>query len=339
MWIATSEGLFYISLENTYDILHDATFHKITLPLLDMSGNNGCNSFDFDNRGNMWICSNSAVYRYKEEIEEVYMIAEGDHDGSFANLKVDINNNVWFSYNGEGLVRYDVVKDIFTTFNELSVGTQSIRSRHISSIESDYDNNLWIGTKDKGVVFVHCDNLGDDHIAFEHIMREVHNPHGLNSNFINAIFSDFDLLWVGTNGSGVNYYEYAQKEFFGYQTNNKDFVRSLYSQNNKVWIGTHSNGLHLLDRSTNKHVKIALENYSVWSIVECDKERLMVATDAGIFIVNKNSNHIEQHFDNAGEVRYICHSAGEVWWAATTNGLLRLTIHNGQILSTYDKYT
>lgn len=87
-----------------------------------------------------------------------------------------------------------------------------------------------------------------------HFISEYHNPKSITKNIVTDIFEDRSgLLWVGTNGGGLNQLDLNEKKFYHVNHSNHNGsiaynkVRAVYEDNNgNLWIGTEGGGISFL---------------------------------------------------------------------------------------------
>ncbi len=80
---------------------------------------------------------------------------------------------------------------------------------------------------------------------------KVENPYSLNHNVVKSLFKDnAGIIWIGTNGGGVNNFDPSRKKFMHYGLNlnrngrNYRKIRSIFEDSDRnLWIGTEGGGL------------------------------------------------------------------------------------------------
>jgi len=150
------------------------------------------------------------------------------------------------------LVKYDRRAERFTEFpfGATAVGVPS------SAILPDGENGLWVSSS-QGLYYF-------DRRSERFTQRFQHDeadPDSLNDNTVVSIYRDRGgLLWVGTEGGGINILDFRQ-EHFGYYHHRRDDpntpspgkVTSIYEDSQGVlWIGYQPRALDRLDRKTGK---------------------------------------------------------------------------------------
>ncbi len=153
----------------------------------------------------------------------------------------------------DGLSRYDGYK--ITTFKSSSPGSNSISINTISTIKSDKNGNLWVGTWGGGVNFI--DTKTGKITVYKNIQG---NEKSLPFDRAPVILIDSkERVWIGTAGGGIALFEPGSGTFRRYQSKQGD-ASSL--SNNRIWamaedkrgiiwIGT-DDGLNKFDPGTEK---------------------------------------------------------------------------------------
>ena len=110
----------------------------------------------------------------------------------------------------------------------------------ILSLYQDREKNLWVGTKQNGIIKYNPEN--SDFTSFKYDSKYKQR---LSSNRINCFYEDsFGVLWIGTAQGGLNKFDKNQKPFQNYSHNPYD-DKSLSSNlitdltedvNGKIWI-------------------------------------------------------------------------------------------------------
>lgn len=184
--------------------------------------------------------SKNSINFFGANAYKVYILNKNDDvfDEAFTSpsrindFLVDENNTIWVA-SVDGLISYDLNKHEMIEWGKKK---SSLLSR-IDKIEIDHQNNLWLGTKGKGVIRF---NIKDTIAIFN-------TTNGLPSNFIREIHADkFNNIWIATNNglckidgntkSNMIDYSYLSSYNFG-------SINDLYRANDSLFISS-SNGLY-----------------------------------------------------------------------------------------------
>ena len=124
-------------------------------------------------------------------------------------LKDTVQDIVWIGTDGQGVIEYS--KNSFSIkSNELRDFPYQI-TKQIRAMFLDKLNNLWIGTRDNGVLkiadYTVNSNLQNQKAEF---FTTTNSALSNNSNYIFQP-SRKNILWIGGDGPGLNYYSYKEK--------------------------------------------------------------------------------------------------------------------------------
>ncbi|TKG89616.1 response regulator [Puteibacter caeruleilacunae] len=213
----------------------------------------------------------------------VYFITADNHLYKFNRVRNKvIDTNVQLPSNDE------ILSCWYGSSNELWLGTASngvyvvelntMKLRHheipffqneqfpVTSIETDRNNNIWLGTLGGGLIRV----IQDGGITFEQYALDLERIDGLYSNEITCLFKDQSgLLWMGTNGNGISkvIIETSNAELIGYDRNNPNSLSYgeissvIVDRNQAIWVGTRGGGLNQIIFDE-KHEKYQVNHFT-----------------------------------------------------------------------------
>ncbi len=184
----------------------------------------------------------------------------------------------------------------------------------------DCYQTLWVGTATNGIFRLRTDT----EIRLKDNLREFFSSKkGLKSNNISALHqgrsSNEDIVWIGTEGAGVQLFSYAKNSFRNWdqivaagKTKNGSLVFSVCTdRHGHLWVGT-LDGLVRIDsnRQTfqrfqyNKSNPYSLAGNSVLRMMEDSRGNFWVGTVAGLQVYDRRSNRfltVGHPEDNAAE--------------------------------------
>lgn len=130
--------------------------------------------------------------------------------GVFCLYKDTRQDVIWIGTDGQGVYMY--THDLFsirsTTFEHLKFPIQ----KPVRALFLDKEDNLWIGTKDDGILLVKDFHV-DDNMNAKSINHITTSNSSLTNNSVYTFGkSRKNLLWIGGDGPGLNYYSYKEKK-------------------------------------------------------------------------------------------------------------------------------
>lgn len=164
----------------------------------------------------------------------------------------------------------------------------------------------------------------------------IDNLSGLPSNEIKRIHQDKEgFLWFASNNGLIRHDGYEFK-LYNNSINNPDLLPSnmitaINDSEKYLWIGT-DRGLCYLDKQTQKIHTIYTQSLQQTTIyqIECEKEKIWLATNKGLFLGNIAPDSIEiEKFkiidgkENINVKSILIDSKGQLWVGVDKNGLFR----------------
>jgi len=260
MWFGTGDGL------NKYDGYKFEVYrHNPSDP--NSLSSNGVFSIYEDQSGILWIGTfGGGINRFdREENEFTHWVNEPGNPNSLSH---DYVNSIYEDREGvlwigtrSGLNRL-VPSDsegshlIFMRYKHSPNDPNSLSHDYVSSIYEDRSGVLWIGTRGGLNKLVPSAGEGSPPI-FIRYQHDPNDPNSLSNNEIMTIYEDRSgILWIGTEGGGLNRLD-RKKETFTHWQNVPDDpnsishneIRSIFEdQNGVLWVGTFGGGLNQFDR-------------------------------------------------------------------------------------------
>lgn len=164
--------------------------------------------------------------------------------GVFTLLKDNRQNIVWAGTDGSGLMNLHIDDLIFEeiSYSKLPVPVKM----PVRSILLDKKGKLWCGTKGDGI-FTISDFAPFMQLNEQNVKKITTSNSSLVNNNVYSISEGGDGkgIWIGTDGSGINWYSYSTNTISivpGSTTIRH--IHVIYEQNNNtLWIGTHGDGV------------------------------------------------------------------------------------------------
>lgn len=294
-----------------------------------------------DKHGRLWVGTKTeGIYIYDTAFNYFKAYKTGSQNATEVNnsirgLAEDNKGNFWVSTDG-GLNYFDRNTNKFSYYRHDSTKKNSISSNHTSAIiKSKFSNDVWIGTRDKGLERYDA-NTGVFH----------HYPAGtgaetINNNFIFSLYEDRKgQVWVGTKNGGVNVFDPKSKQFTKYlptkaPSSIRDSIVHAFCEdrNGNIWIGTCTNGVNVFNPVTKKFSSIdtsnsKLSNNHVSAIYEDKKGIIWIGTmDGGVNRFNPKNKKIKAYTEQNGLINnvisYITEDDNGFIWLSTNQGLVR----------------
>ena len=302
-------------------------------------------SFIEDDLGFLWFGTQDGLNRYDGYEFKVYNAGKGNRTPSknwITNIYKDRFKQIWISYQGSGLERFDPLRETFHPYQPDSLLPGSISSNQYPSEHNfnfavfyeDRDSTLWIGT-DKGINRYVRE---DDH--FENYRHHEKDVHSLSDDRIIVITGDDEnRLWIGTD-NGLNLLDPQTgrvTRFLPDPANPNSLTDSTIScilvcQDTCVWVGTERGGLHIIENAYDDHFRIV--NLisrplninlvpTVYTIFQTRRGYMLAGTNQGLYRIDRvDGSFREELFPQTRNIRInhiIEDMSGNIWIASEQN--------------------
>lgn len=186
------------------------------------------------------------------------------------------DGNLWFATDGGGICIFNPHQKSFSTIKHISGDANSLPVNSIYCLYLDKENNMWAGTIREGALGireVYMKTFGA--VPFN-------NPYGLSEKAVISLYEDEDnILWIGTDGGGLNVMNQQTNTFKHYPLGYKNKVTSITEfSKNELLISIFGEGLYIFNKNTGQ----------TQPFIFIDKEKNNKTCRKGISInVNKTS--------------------------------------------------
>ncbi|RZJ87020.1 MAG: hypothetical protein EOO20_17030, partial [Chryseobacterium sp.] len=239
-------------------------------------------------------------------------------------------------------------------FNRINLNKLDIKGPvTLMSLFSSSEKNLYVGTFGNGLIVM------DSTLTKAKSFRKTTEDSGLNSDEVFCTTQDKDgLIWVGTNGGGVNVMDADHKVVYRY-TNKvqsgrdrkfplNNYIRFIHEDRyGNIWIGSHGTGVALIssNKTLIKHyneLNSKLGSDVTQSFLEDSKGRIWVGTaGGGLSLLDRKTNTFVNFNDRNGlasaMVNAIVEDNHNNLWISTNKGISRFDVKT-QKFSNYGIY-
>jgi len=286
-----------------------------------------------DKQQNTWLLTEgNGVYKSIPTNFQHYTNVDVKRIGQITAIHTS-DKSVWFS-------------DTNLLFQNDSTGIHRIKTQNhrfrITSITTDKQNNLWIGSKNKGIYIFRkeTDSLSINYYKIERL----HTQNGFPNNRIQKIHIQNDTVWVVTKNAGIIKLDYDftngfVKNISRINKNNglkNHFITTSLLHNNTVWYGTKNGDLGTIKNNIVTHYSNVLkQNTAINAIVFNNKNLYLGTLGNGIWSAASNQIHKLKPLMGSDlsslNVYQLLFDENNNLWAGSEKGLDKLKLKNSFI--------
>ena len=269
--------------------------------------------------------------------------------GVFSLLSDTHQDILWIGTDGQGVQMYYDKPDNFQdiTLNQLPFNLQ----KPIRTIYTE-NNDMWIGTKGEGIVFIKdYSKLSENNILSKNV-KSFTTSNGLSSNLVFSITKSKyrDLLWIGTEGPGLSYYSFKDKQIKTQDSKSNLKIEKVHSicetDKNTLWAATAGVGLQKI-RYHKAENEILIDSVEVFSFTKKDRvcnefhairyignSTLLIGSRGGYGLLKFNINTNEYSFipmnssdySAIGDVLSVYQSKDSIFYIGASSGLTKMQL-------------
>ena len=295
---------------------------------------------EFDNYGNLWIGTNTGLYFYEPENNNVETFNLPYVEGGIKDIQEiyrDEDGLMWIGTYSSGLF---LINPENKSIRKIILKPEISRSETVRAVSKGFFGEYWIGTR--GGLYKYSKSKG---ITGFYMHSEI-EPRSMSNNSILSILVDSKgETWIGTR-SGLNLLAKGKQVFHNYSAlpGDKNYLNSsiIYAfwidKEENIWIGTEDRGINIYNSKTktyeylmaDENDKNSISTNCIKAFLDDKKGNLWVGTFmGGIDIINLKTRkilHFKHEPDNSKSLSdnnvwdFAMDKEGEIW-VATSNGI------------------
>ena len=207
---------------------------------------------------------------------------------------------LWLGTDGGGINILDKSDNSIKVLEHIPGNNNSLPSNSIKSIHIDYYGMIWAGSVRDGIINIQK--------SFMNTYQEVNlgSPFGLSNPSVVSVYQEngSDDLWIGTDGEGINKFNFKNKTFTHYPSTYKTKIVSIASfSKDELLLSLYLKGFFIFNKRSgairkfninNEHIikKAFYSETSVNVISETDDDILFVSDK--VFRYNKHSSSFNE---------------------------------------------
>ena len=220
------------------------------------------NTIFVDSQNRLWVSFyGKGMACYSKEGKRLFSLStrnsELNNDIIFDFLEKD--NQLWIATDGGGINILDLQTMKFSYLKHISDDEQSLPNNSIYRLYKDQMDNIWIGSIHGGLFAIKK--------VFIKTYKDVplNNPNGVSERIVVSIFEDKDtLLWIGTDGGGINSFDQKTNTFHHYPTTYGEKVTSITDfSENELLLSCFNKGVYTFNKRTAQMQPFPIINDSI----------------------------------------------------------------------------
>jgi signal transduction histidine kinase/ligand-binding sensor domain-containing protein len=292
-----------------------------------------------DSKGHLWVASfSNSIYCFEtgtEKFKKYDIPTINPRNSCYKSLYVDNQDKIWITTDGFGFFSFELGINKFEHYGSKGDGNGTNQNMLLDIFPED-NRHILLAVDQGGIN--RFDKISK---TFEYITVD----NGLSNNGIWCFHGDREgILWIGTSGGGINYYNSKLEKFklFRHNSNNPkslsyNFTGCFYEDHEGlIWVGTDGGGVNIFNPKTG-HFTIFKHNNSdpysissdvIRSIAEDKDHDMWIGTwDAGLNRYDRKSGRFYHYMPDKNDTSSI--SGKTIWGLAFDHkGILWLSIYN-----------
>lgn len=268
------------------------SFKNIDLPIEA----NTINTIFQDNLGMVWIGTKQGLFSYNGYSVQKYTI---DIDNEYNNVSaiIQLNENYLCIGAEHGLRFFNLYTEQYDNLYPFVESIKSVRSLVI------WDNKLWIGTNDKGLLYL---DLKSKSLCQMPVESEE------NRSIVYTFQPANDKLYIGSY-EGLSYYdskERIRKQIPFPERYQNLMVNSLLWDKDQecLWVGTEGCLFRYYFKDLSFEYSSLLPANSFKALTFDNKNNLIIGTDNGLYIYNNKANKVDHIIHDSRNKRSLCNN-------------------------------
>ena len=203
----------------------------------------------FDHTGNFYLSGyKEGLFYYSVDgsLLKKYTLENSSLTNDVILSIMEKDGQIWMGTDGGGINILDPVTGIITNIQHVPGDLNSLPLNSITVLYTDDENNLWAGSVRGGIIGIKE--------TFIRTYKNVplNNPAGISDRTVISLFEDEkQILWIGTDGGGINSYDPHTDHFTHYPSTYGDKVISITDlSSSELLVCFYSKGLLVFNKTT-----------------------------------------------------------------------------------------
>ncbi|MGL5317786.1 MAG: response regulator [Bacteroidales bacterium] len=217
---------------------------------LPVHGKSAYTCISRDRNGNFWVgLFGDAVKCFDKDLKLIKHIqfdkfSNNSNHNLVMDLAVDEQNQIWVVTDGGGLKKIDPIDFKVSNYTYEQGVKGSIPVNNLLNIYIDKKNAIWIGSVSGGLIGL------DFPVIKSYQQTDLNNHRGLSYNIATCLAKSDSILWIGTDGNGINSLNLNTRKFKHYsQTFNLAITSVLDWSRDSLIISIYNRGIFFFNKT------------------------------------------------------------------------------------------
>lgn len=293
---------------NYGSLLIDTATGKITEN--DFGPNNEVCGTMTDSRGRLWISFyNNGIKVFEKDgtLIRTYTTKNSQLSNDLVICFTEKDSKIWAGTDGGGVNIIDPENDSIMVLSHVSGDPSSFPAYSIKTIYTDNYGNIWAGSTRNGLIKISQSGMKtytDSHIG---LSSGLSNPCAL------CLFQekDEDVIWIGTDGGGLNRFDPESNRFTHFPNTLKTKVVSIATYSDtELALSVYADKIWLFNKKNGSISPMPLNDEKVSYFMKYTGRSLILAngSDGSLFLL---TNQVRQYDKKTGTCHIIPPEAGE----------------------------
>jgi len=348
LWIGTNDGLNLLDLDKPMDSTSFQRYNLQKDELISGSDRNIIFSIFEDSKNQLWVGGSDGLNKLCRNAKgEIYFKTINKTIGLPKGTVRSINEDA------EGRLIIGAGMGLFLLEKNNESYKVKLIHRGFFNVVAINENHIWAGT-DNGLLYFNSAIKGQIPEFKGRFVYDPRNPNSLSKNIVKSLIIDCTgIVWVGTNGGGVNKFDPDRKKFKHVKETldstsiSYDKIRAMFEDSNgSLWIGTEGGGLNMALKDDIKENYTGFKTFKSiskpFALEEVEKggvKKLFIGAEStpGRFYTldisnpeNINENDFIKDNDIKHSVFSILEDSHKNVWIGTYNGGIHRWLYQGE---------
>lgn len=198
-------------------------------------------------------------YNRQGQVLANYSIASSDLENNIVLDIIEKDGALWMGTDGDGIYIFHPSNRQFNKLHHIPGDVGSLPVNSITVFHKDQENNLWAGSVRGGIFGI------KETFIKTYTDVALNNTNGLSEKAVISIYEEENgMVWIGTDGGGINLYNPSSRQFTHFANTYGDKVVSITGlSENELLVSLYSKGMFTFNKKTGKYTTFTIVNSSI----------------------------------------------------------------------------